>query len=312
MIRRKIVKRWLFAIVVIFYADLGFALTVATGPSDGTYIQIARDIQRVSQKDGIKLETLTTQGSFENMVLLGDRKVDLAIAQIDALGFFAKVMKPQGVNVFESIRVILNLYPEEIHVLTNNAAINSFLQLQGKRVSLGPKNGGSALTGEVLLETYGMQVEKAYLDPKDALDGLRKNQLDALIFVGGAPVPLFKSLGSGFRFVDLPKDASLENTYGRKTLDRTVYDWTIPTETYTVYSVLMGRDTKDQLYAQNIQRLILSVLTNQDQLKTSGHEKWKSSGINNPLKYQGYGPANDAINLYQQLQALGYKIYRPN
>jgi uncharacterized protein len=305
------VKRLLFAIIVIFYADLGFALTIATGPSDGTYIQIARDIQRVSQKDGIKIEILATQGSFENMVLLGDRKVDLAIAQIDALGFFAKVMKPQGVNVFETLRVILNLYPEEIHVLTNNSAINSFLQLQGKRVSFGPKNGGSALTGEILLETYGMKVEKSYPDPKDALEALRKKQLDAMIFVGGAPVPLFKNLGSDFRFVDLPRDNSLETTYDRKTLDRTLYDWTIPTETYTVYSVLMGRDTKDQLYVQNIQRLILSVLSNQDQLKASGHEKWKSSGINNPLKYYGYGPANDAIGLYQRLESLGYKIYRP-
>ena len=147
-------KRVMFLLIVILYADIGFAVTIATGPSDGTYIQIARDIQKVAQKDGIKVEILATQGSFENMVLLGDRKVDLAIAQIDALGFFAKVMKPQGINVFETIRVILNLYPEEIHVLTNNSAINSFLQLQGKRVSFGPKNGGSALTGEALVEAY--------------------------------------------------------------------------------------------------------------------------------------------------------------
>jgi uncharacterized protein len=305
------VKRLLFAIVAILYADLGFALTIATGPSGGTYIQIGQDIQKVTQKDGLRIEVRATQGSFENMVLLGDRQVDLAIAQVDALGFFAKMMKPQGVDVFATIRVILNLYPEEIHVLTNNAAINSFLQLQGKRVSFGPKNGGSALTGEALLEAYGMKVEASYLDPKDAVEALRKNQLDALIFVGGAPVPLFRNLGSGFRFVDLPRDESLEKVYNRKTLDRSLYDWTIPTETYSVLSVLMGRDTKDQLYAQNVQKLILSILSNQDQLKASGHEKWRYSGINNPLKYYGYNPANEAISLYQQLQTLGYKIYRP-
>ena len=303
-------KRFLFIVIVILYADLGFALTIGTGPSDGTYIQVARDLQKVAQKDGVSLDILPTKGSFENMVLLGDRRIDLAIAQIDALGFFAKVMKPQGVNVFETIRVVLNLYPEEIHVLTNNEAINSFLQLQGKKVSLGPKDGGSALTGEVLLDTYGMKAEKLYLDPKDALEGLRKHQLDAMVFVAGAPVPLFKNLGSGFRFVDLPRDESLDKTYDRKTLDRTLYDWTIPTETYTVSSVLMGRDTKDQLYIQNLQRLILSVLSNQDQLKASGHEKWKSSRINMPLQSYGYGPANDAIRLYQQLESLGYKIYR--
>jgi TRAP transporter TAXI family solute receptor len=305
------VKRLLFAIVAILYADFGFALTITTGPSGGTYIQIAQDIQKVAQKDGLSVEVRASQGSFENMVLLGDMKVDLAIAQIDALGFFAKMMKPQGIDVFTTIKVILNLYPEEIHVLTNNAAINSFLQLQGKRVSFGPKNGGSALTGEVLLEAYGMKVQPSYLDPKDAVEALRKNQLDALIFVGGAPVPLFRNLGSAFRFVDLPRDESLEKLYNRKTLDRSLYDWTIPTETYSVLSVLMGRDTKDQLYAQNVQKLILSILSNQDQLKASGHEKWRSSGINTPLKYYGYDPANQAIGIYQQLQTLGYKIYRP-
>jgi len=304
-------KRMLFALIVIFYADVGFALTIATGPSDGTYIQIARDIQRVSQKDGVSLEILPTQGSFANMVLLGDRKVDLAIAQIDALGFFAKVMKPQGVNIFETLRVILYLYPEEIHVLTNNPTINSFRQLQGKRVSFGPKDGGSALTGEVLLNTYGMNVEKFYFDPKDALERLKNKQLDAMVFVAGAPVSLFKNLGTGFRFVELPKDESLERTYDRKTLNRALYDWAAETETYTVSSVLMARDSKDQLYAQNIQKLILSILNNQDQLKVSGHEKWKVSGINKPLRDFGYGPAIDAINLYRQLESLGYKMYRP-
>ena len=304
------VKRILFIFIVILYADAGFALTIATGPSDGTYIQIARDMQKVSQKDGVNLEILPTQGSFQNMVLLGDRKIDLAIAQIDALGFFAKVMKPQGVNVLETIRVILHLYPEEIHVLTNDPAITTIYQLQGKRVSFGPKDGGSALTGEVLLNAYGMKVEKSYLDPKDALELLKRKQLDGMIFVAGAPVPLFKDLGSGFRFVSLPKDESLEQTYDRKNFDRSLYSWANETETYSVASVLMGRESNDKLYAANIQKLILSILSNQDQLKASGHEKWKSSGINNPLRYNGYGPANDAISLYQQLQSLGYKIYR--
>ena len=303
-------KRMLFILIVILYADAGLALTIATGPSDGTYIQIARDMQKVSQKDGVTLEILPTQGSFQNMVLLGDRKIDLAIAQIDALGFFAKVMKPQGVNVLETIRVILHLYPEEIHVLTNDPAITTIYQLQGKRVSFGPKDGGSALTGEVLLNAYGMKVEKSYLDPKDALERLKRKQLDGMIFVAGAPVPLFKDLGAGFRFVSLPKDESLEQTYDRKTFDRSLYSWANETETYSVASVLMGRESNDKLYAANIQKLILSILSNQDQLKASGHEKWKSSGINNPLRYNGYGPANDAISLYQQLQSLGYKIYR--
>jgi hypothetical protein len=126
--------------------------------------------------------------------------------------------------------------------------------------------------------------------------------------IAGAPVPLFKNLGSGFRFVGLPKDESLEN---RKTFTRTIYPWATETETYSVPSVLMGRDSNDKPYAANIQRLVLSVLSNQQQLKTSGHGKWNYSAINMPLRYFGYDPANDAITLLWQLESLGFKIYRP-
>src|SRR5262245_62629313 len=104
------VNRVLLLLLVILYADVGFSLTIATGPSDGTYIQIARDIQKVAQKDGIKVEILATQGYFENMVLLGDRKVDLAIAQIDDLGFFDKMMKHEGINILEKNKIIYNFY----------------------------------------------------------------------------------------------------------------------------------------------------------------------------------------------------------
>ena len=128
---RLSVKRILFLLIVILYADVGFALTIATGPSDGTYIQIARDIQKVAQKDGIKVEIFATQGpsrtwccwEIGRWILRSPKSIP---------GVFAKVMKPQGINVFETIRVILNLYPEEIHVLTNNSAINSFLRCRAK------------------------------------------------------------------------------------------------------------------------------------------------------------------------------------
>src|SRR5262245_10967989 len=59
---RMSVKRVLLLLLVILYADVGFSLTIATGPSDGTYIQIARDIQKVAQKDGSKWRSLRLKG----------------------------------------------------------------------------------------------------------------------------------------------------------------------------------------------------------------------------------------------------------
>jgi TRAP-type uncharacterized transport system substrate-binding protein len=91
-----------------------------------------------------------TKGSFENIQLLGAGKVDLAIVQLDALRFVSDVVKQQhGLDVFDSIKVVLHLYPEEIHVLAKNKDIQSFYHLEGKRLSVGTEGGGTSLTAGV-------------------------------------------------------------------------------------------------------------------------------------------------------------------
>ena len=54
------------------------ALTIATGSAEGTYFKIAQDIKQVAEKEGIPIEVIQTNGSFENVNLLGAGKVDLA------------------------------------------------------------------------------------------------------------------------------------------------------------------------------------------------------------------------------------------
>jgi len=98
-------------------------------------------------------------------------------------------------------------------------------------VSFGPKDGGSALTGEVLLDTYGMKVEKLYLDPKDALEGLKKKPAgcDGLC-CWGAGSAVQKTWAAAF-------DSSTflgTNLWTRPTTGKPstapLYDWTIQTE----------------------------------------------------------------------------------
>lgn len=80
----------------------------------------------------------STKGSLENSHLLGNGKGDLAIVQLDALQFVSDVLKQQkSLDLFDNSGVVMNLYPEEIHVLSNNKEIETFYQLEGKRVSVG-------------------------------------------------------------------------------------------------------------------------------------------------------------------------------
>src|SRR5438128_4516389 len=95
-------------------------LSLAIGLTGGIYARIGEDIKGLVEKEGIGLRLVTSNGSFENIELLAKGEAELAMVQLDALRYFADATKIEGIgNVFERLKVILNLYPEEIHILTN-------------------------------------------------------------------------------------------------------------------------------------------------------------------------------------------------
>src|SRR4051812_39638439 len=61
---RNKMKQILVALIFSLYAATAFAFTIATGPADGSYYQIAQDIKNVAGKDGIDLPVQATRGSL--------------------------------------------------------------------------------------------------------------------------------------------------------------------------------------------------------------------------------------------------------
>jgi uncharacterized protein len=182
--------------------------------------------------------------------------------------------------------------------------------LEGKKVAVGPERSGSALTADVLLAAYDLRVEKFFDAPNDALQKLERGELDALIFVGGAPVPAFEKLDPSFRFVRLPSNPLLEQLYQRKKIDKGVYPWAGEVETFAVPSVIMTRDRRDSEYVTLIQRLLLTILSNKDKLDATGHPKWKSAQFRFMIPNVAYPPSNDVILIYNILDAYGYGIIK--
>jgi uncharacterized protein len=295
--------------LLLLFCRPALALTIATGTPEGTYYQIAQDIKQVAEKEGIPIEIVQTNGSFDNINLLGSEKVDLAILQLDVLKFTSEMMQAKAnFNVLKELKVILNLYFEEIHVITKNDGIRSLDQLDGKKVALGPERGGSALTAEVLLAANGVSIQKFFDAPNEALQKLERGELDALIFVGGAPVPAFEKLDKSFHFVQLPANPILEQIYQKKKIDKTVYSWAGEVETLAVPSVIMTRDRKDSEYVTLIQQLLLAILSNKEKLDATGHPKWKTSQFRFMVPDVVYRPSNDLILIYNILDAYGYRI----
>lgn len=305
-------KKILLALVISFYAHTAWALTIATGPSDGSYFQIAQDIKNVAGKDGIDLQVMATKGSLENLELLGSGKVDLAIVQLDALRFISDVIKKDlGLDLFDKIKVVLNLYPEEIHILTNRKDIQTFYNLEGKRVSVGPPGGGTAVTAAVLFNIYDIKATVSEEPFEEAVKKIEQGSLDAVIFVGGAPVPFIGKLSGKFSFVRLPSNPVLEQIYLRTSLGKQLYGWAgADTETYAVPAAMMGLDKRDEKYVTQVQQLVLTILNNREFLEAKGHPKWKSAIIRTYFPYRGYEPTNQMIQIFNMLDKQGYKVIK--
>ncbi|HEY5542073.1 MAG TPA: TAXI family TRAP transporter solute-binding subunit [Candidatus Binatia bacterium] len=287
------------------------ALTIATGSGEGTYYQIAQDIKQIAEKEGIPVEVIQTGGSFDNINLLGAGKVDLAIMQLDVLRFVTEIMlKETGLNVLKEAKVALNLYLEEIHIITKNPEIRTVQQLEGKRVAVGPEKSGSALTSEVLLAGFGVKIEPVFDLPEGAVKKLSQGEIDALIFIGGAPVPAFQKLDKSFHFVALPADSGLEQIYPKKKIAKSVYPWADEVDTHAVPSVIMTRNRAENDYISTVQRLVLLILTQKEQLDATGHPKWKDSFVRSTQDNIGYGPALEVIQLYNNLDSIGYRIIK--
>jgi uncharacterized protein len=303
-------KRIVLALILCLLAQAAWAFTVATGPNDGSYFQIAQDIKNVAGKEQIDIQVMPTKGSIENIQLLGAGKVDLAIVQLDALRFVTDVLKKQkDFDLFDSIKVIMNLYPEEIHVLTNNNDIQTFYQLDGKRISVGTEFGGTAITAAVLLGVYDLNAQVSFDNFDDAMKKMEQGNLDAVMFVGGAPVPFIGKLDSKVHLVRLPANPALEEIYLRTTVGKSQYGWAAAdTETYAVPASILGLDRRDEKYAAEMQQLVLAILNSADYLRANGHPKWKSSIIQTYFAYRGYEPTNQVIQTFNFVDSRGYKL----
>jgi hypothetical protein len=140
---------------------------------------------------------------------------------------------------------------------------------------------------------------------------LEQGNLDAVMFVGGAPVPFIGKLDGKAHFVRLPANPALEQIYVRTSLGKSQYSWTTTdAETYAVPASIMGLDRKNENDAAQMQKLVLTILNSADQLKANGHPKWKNSMIQTYFLYRGYEPTNQAIQSFNFLDSRGYKIIR--
>lgn len=189
------------------YAQNTTTVTIGTGGTGGTYYPIGTAIAKLLSKDqseqscttkrncgidGLSAQSLVTKASVQNVndvqsgtMTMGITEASVAYAAFKGVDKFANDIKPD-------IRIIANLYPEDLHlVLSQGTELNSLRDLAGKRVGIDKPGSGTQVAVETILSDLGITKDKytpLEISSAKSIDLMIKGQLDAYFYAAGTPV----------------------------------------------------------------------------------------------------------------------------
>src|SRR5262249_37006810 len=187
---------------------------IAGGLIDGTYMRFADEMAKVlDDGDNLRVLPMVSYGAASNLEdLMYLRGVDLAITQSDVFEYFRTERKVA--NLQNRVHYILRLPIAELHILARSD-IHSIEDLRGKKVNFGPAGSGSSLTGTIVFQRLGIQVEQVLIDQQSALQKLRSGEVSALVRVVGKPVEFFTRIppNSGLHLLSVPFTKTFADYY---------------------------------------------------------------------------------------------------
>lgn len=264
-----------------------FERNIMTGGPQGTYIQIGRNVADLGKACGIALNVQPSAGSLENFVGVRNRRnTQFGIVQSDVLEYLKtfEADDPEVQQAVRGVKIMFPLYNEEVHVLARSD-IRDMKGLDGKTVAVGVKDSGTFLTSSLILDILQVKTgERLPLNPDAALPKLLAGEIDAFFYVAGAPAALFKDNAiDGARFHLLPiTEAPLLATYTASRIGAGTYGFqTDPVDLIAVKAVMMtyDYDVRRNAYQRESCKAVSDfsnlVLNNLDELRQSGHPKWK-------------------------------------
>jgi TRAP-type uncharacterized transport system substrate-binding protein len=280
---------------------------VAGGQLTGTFMTFANELAEVlNDGDNLRVIPVVTYGAASNLEdLLYLKNVDVAVTQADVFEYFRTQRKVS--NLEARVNYILRLPISEMHVLAQSD-IKSMDDLRGKKVSFGPAGSASSLTGTIVFQRLGIQVEQVMYDNPTALQKLRTGELAALVRVIGKPIDFFAKISSnsGLHFVPIPFSKIFADHYAIGELTNKEYPSLVPegqsVETIAAPAALAvfnwprGSDRY-----RRIERFAERLFSNWDKfLEPPRHPKWRD--VNLAATVPGWTRWNVAEEMLQRVR----------
>ena len=143
------------------------------------------------------------------------RGVDLGIVHSDVFAYLART---QGYErVYQRISALAEITTEKVAVIAGEA-YRSLEDLAGEKVNFQAPGKGSDVTGTLLFDAVGVEVEPTRFTSLEALEKVKSGEIAAMVYSVSEPVEPFASLSpaDGIRLIGLPQSETLLEHY-RKT-----------------------------------------------------------------------------------------------
>jgi TRAP-type uncharacterized transport system substrate-binding protein len=188
-------------------------LLVAVGAPEGTYAKMFDQATAVCQQKIVLVQYKpATTGSVQNVELLMSNKVNAGIVQADVLFYRAMT----DTRTASTVKTLFGLAPEEIHLIARADGVKDggFLGFGGTRVifndlaDLDGRNigavGGSVITANILAAQAGIKMNVINFNSNpEALQALQEKKIDAVVVVGGQPMPVVSALSSDYKLLSI-------------------------------------------------------------------------------------------------------------
>lgn len=263
-----------------------WTLGVAGGQLSGTYMTFANELAEVlDDGDNLRILPIVTYGAASNMDdLLYLKNVDVAVTQADVFDYFRTQRKIA--NLENRVNYIIRLPASEMHVLARNE-IKSIEDLRGKKVSFGPAGSASSLTGTIVFQRLGVQVEQVLYDNPTALQKLKTGELAALVRVIGRPIDFFAKIpaNSGLHFVPIPFSKTFADYYTLGELTSKEYPSLVPdgqsVDTLAVPAVLAAFNwPRNTDRYKRVEKFTDALFTKWDKFREPPrHPKWRDVNL---------------------------------
>ena len=282
----KFNKRFLLIMLIfISFGQVFCQMVILSGPEKGSYNRFVSDIVTVlGEKNGIKLINRTTGGSAYNFKELTDPSSadKIALIQSDYLNLMEAEDKLNNTNKTGSIKVVIQLATEEIHIVAKKSSGLIKLQdLDNKKVGIGNEDQGSFATGKIINEQSKVNWTPYYVEFDQLLKEVSAGHIDAGLIVGSAPVNMLdidpQIMVDGMKLLELDDFNGWVKYYENDTIYRSDYKWLdkdIPT--FSVRTLLIVNESKlTSADKQTVAAIKSGIIQNLDLLSKQGHPKWK-------------------------------------